>query len=397
LSHALNLQRGSNVDQRFYKGPLNRQIRFNLPLIVVLRRLLTPQDGMSAMTKDSPSGKGRVLVTGGAGYIGSHTLLKLLEARHEVTVFDNFANSSPIALDRVRRLSNQDFAQVEGDIRDRALLDRVMADFRPQTVLHFAGLKSIGESEEVPLDYYEQNVFGSINLLKAMERADCNRIVFSSSATVYGEAQYLPFDENHPLAPTNAYGRSKLFVEGIIRDWVRTKQQAGAVMLRYFNPVGAHPSGLIGEDPNNIANNLMPLVCQVAVGSRDRLEVYGDDYGTRDGTGERDYIHVEDLAEAHLAATDYCGQRAGCEVINVGTGKGVTVLELVKAFEAASGRKIPFEIASRRTGDVASMVGDPAKAERLMGWHAKYDLGQMCQSAWHWQRGNPNGYAEEKA
>jgi len=346
---------------------------------------------MSRNEEVNSEGK-RILVTGGAGYIGCHTLVQLLQKHHKVCVYDNYANSSPVALDRVRRLTNFDFEQVEGDIRDEGRIRKTMADFRPEIVLHFAGLKSVGEANDVPLKYYEQNVGGSITLLKAMDEAKCQKIVFSSSATVYGEAEYLPYDENHRLAPTNAYGRTKLYVEGIIGDWVRANPQTGAILLRYFNPVGAHASGVIGEDPNDIPNNLMPFVSQVAVGRRSKLQVFGNDYDTRDGTGERDYIHVEDLAAAHLAAAGYCGRNKGCEAINVGTGRGVTVLEMVHAFEKFSGRKIPYEITDPRSGDVASSVADVSKAARLLNWQSRFSLEEMCQSSWNWQKRNPDGY-----
>lgn len=335
----------------------------------------------------------QVLVTGGAGYIGSHTVLKLLSAGHEVCVFDNFVNSSPIALSRVRALSNRDLRAVTGDIRSQPDLERVFADFRPDAVIHFAGLKAVGESSEKPLLYYDVNVAGSARLLEAMNQAGCRRIVFSSSATVYGEPQYLPFDEAHPIAPTNPYGRTKAMVEAMITDWSAATTDASAVLLRYFNPVGAHPSGQIGEDPRGIPNNLMPFVAQVAVGRRPKLAIYGDDYPTRDGTGERDYIHVEDLAEAHLAALDFAANHCCCEAINVGTGAGTTVKELVAAFERASGRKIPADIVARRPGDVASSYAATAKAAKLLGWSARLDIDAMCASSWAWQSANPEGYS----
>ncbi|MCB1456302.1 MAG: UDP-glucose 4-epimerase GalE [Nitratireductor sp.] len=343
---------------------------------------------------DSQSDK-RVFVTGGAGYIGTHTLVQLLSERHSVCVFDNYSNSSPLALDRVRRLVNHDFEQVEGDIRDEAKLTRVMKDFNPDVVIHFAGLKSVGEANLVPVKYYEHNVQGTIALLKAMDAARTRRIVFSSSATVYGSAQYLPYDEKHRLAPQNAYGRTKYFIEGILGDWAKSADDASAVLLRYFNPVGAHPSGLIGEDPNDIPNNLMPFISQVAIGRRDVLSIYGNDYDTRDGTGERDYIHVVDLAAAHLAAVNHACSSTGCEAINVGTGRGVTVLEMVAAFERASGRKIAYRIADRREGDVATSVADATKALRLLGWKARLGLDEMCASAWNWQSQNPRGYVQQ--
>lgn len=334
----------------------------------------------------------KVFVTGGAGYIGSHTLVQLLAAGHEVCVFDNFANSSPVALDRVRQLTNRDMGLVKADIRDADALRDAVTTFAPDAVVHFAGLKAVGESSDLPLLYYQTNVSGTMNLLAAMDAAGCKRIVFSSSATVYGEAHYLPFDEDHPIAPTNPYGRTKAMAEGVIGDWAKATPDASAVLLRYFNPVGAHESGRIGEDPRNIPNNLMPFIAQVAVGRRAKLAIFGDDYDTRDGTGERDYIHVVDLAAAHLAAIEYAGGASGCEAINVGTGQGVTVKELIVAYERACGHPISAEIAPRRPGDVASSYAATAKAERLLGWRAALGADQMCTSSWLWQSNNPDGY-----
>ncbi len=334
----------------------------------------------------------RILVTGGAGFIGSHTVLQLLRSQHDVLVYDNFSNGSPEALRRVRQLGNADVGVCEGDIRDTAGLDAAFAEFKPEAVIHFAGLKAVGESNEKPLEYYSQNVSGSIALLETMQRHDCRNIVFSSSATVYGEARYLPYDEDHPLQATNPYGRTKYFIEEVIRDWVASWPAASAVLLRYFNPVGADASGRIGEDPNGIPNNLVPYIAQVAAGRLGQLSVYGDDYDTRDGTGERDYIHVDDLARAHLAALDFAASRTGCEAINIGTGRGATVLEMVSAFEKASGRKIPYRIVARRHGDVARSLAGVTKAQRLLGWTAERDIDDMCRTTWHWQSNNPQGY-----
>ncbi|WP_033073008.1 UDP-glucose 4-epimerase GalE [Sphingopyxis sp. MWB1] len=336
----------------------------------------------------------KIFVTGGAGYIGSHTLVRLLSAGHEICVFDNFSNSSPEALARVKQLTNRDFALVEGDIRDASALTRALVEFGADAAVHFAGLKAVGESSEKPLLYYENNVSGSAHLLAAMDAAGCRRIVFSSSATVYGEAQCLPFDEDHPIAPTNPYGRTKAMVEGMIRDWSAATPDASAVLLRYFNPVGAHESGRIGEDPQGIPNNLMPYIAQVAIGRRERLSIFGDDYDTRDGTGERDYIHVVDLADAHLAALDYTGRAAGCEAINVGTGKGITVKELVAAYERACGHSIAYEITPRRPGDVAISFAATGKARELLGWEAALNVDAMCASSWLWQSTNAEGYGE---
>lgn len=334
----------------------------------------------------------RVLVTGGAGYIGSHTLLQLLRSDHEVLVYDNFINSSPEALARVQQLSNRALTQVAGDIRDSTCLNRSFTQFRPEAVIHFAGLKSVGNSSLRPLSYYDTNVAGTLQLLRAMSAHGCDRIVFSSSATVYGEAIYLPYDEDHPLQPASPYGRSKMMVEMIIRDWAARHHDTSAVLLRYFNPVGADASGRIGEDPTDIPENLMPYVAQVAVGTRHELSVFGADYPTADGTGERDYIHVEDLARAHCAALDYAAHTPGCEAINVGTGNSVSVLQMIAAFERASGQRIPYRIVPRRAGDVARMCANVGKAHRLLGWQAQMGLDEMCRSTWNWQSANPAGY-----
>ena len=334
----------------------------------------------------------RVFLTGGAGYIGSHTLLEVLSHAHEVCVYDDFSNSAPEALMRVEQLTNRKFQSVTGDVLDRASLAAALAEFKPDVVVHFAGKKAVGESVEKPLMYYENNVAGTISLLRAMEAADCKRIVFSSSATVYGEPQYLPYDENHPLSATNPYGQTKLMVEHILRDWCQADDAASAVLLRYFNPVGAHESGMIGEDPSDVPNNLMPYVSQVAVGRRERLRVWGNDYDTHDGTGVRDYIHVVDLAKAHAAAIQHTEAHKGCEAINVGTGQGTSVLDVVKAFEAASGRPIPYDILPRRAGDIATSYADVDKARDLLGWQAERNLADMCASVWKWQSQNPNGY-----
>lgn len=336
----------------------------------------------------------KVFVTGGAGYIGSHTLVRLLTDGHEVRVFDNYANSSPAALARVRQITDRSVDAVEADIRDAGALAHALSDFAPDAVVHFAGLKAVGESNDIPLLYYQTNVTGTMNLLAAMDAAGCRRIVFSSSATVYGEARYLPFDEEHPIGPTNPYGRTKAMAEGIIRDWADATPGASAVLLRYFNPVGAHESGQIGEDPRDIPNNLMPFVAQVAVGRRAKLSIFGDDYDTRDGTGERDYIHVVDLAAAHLAAIEHSGRATGCEAINIGTGQGITVKELVAAYERACGHAIATEIVPRRPGDVASSYAATSKAEQLLGWRSELHVDSMCASSWRWQSTNPDGYGD---
>lgn len=334
----------------------------------------------------------RIFVTGGAGYIGSHTVVDLLEAGHEIAVFDNFENGSPVALARVQELTGRPLEVIEGDIRDETEVAEAIARARPEAVIHFAGLKAVGESVEKPLDYYRTNVAGTINLVRAMAAAECWRIVFSSSATVYGTPHYLPYDEAHPLAPESPYGRSKLMVEQILADWAASAMRASVVLLRYFNPVGAHPSGRIGEDPLGIPNNLMPFIAQVAVGRREVLNVFGNDYDTPDGTGVRDYIHVMDLARAHRLAIERAATRTGCEALNVGTGKGTSVLEMVHAFERASGRKIPYRFAPRRPGDIAQFWADPARAEAALGWRAERGIDEMCASTWAWQSANPDGY-----
>jgi len=334
-----------------------------------------------------------IFVTGGAGYIGSHTIVELLLAGHEVTVVDNFSNSCPEALNRVKYLTGAKFRHSAIDLRDRTGLLTAMRAAMPDAVVHLAGLKAVGESSAMPLAYYDNNVTGSLRLLEVMEEVGCDKIVLSSSATVYGQPLYLPYDESHPLAPTNPYGRTKLMVEEIIKDWVASDAKRSGVLLRYFNPVGAHKSGTIGEDPIGPPNNLMPYVAQVAVGRRDRVNVFGNDYPTADGTGERDYIHVVDLAHAHIAAVNYANANLGCEAFNIGTGSAYSVLEIVRAFSKASGRQIPYEVAARRQGDLARMVACVKKAQAKLGWRAELSLDDMCRSTWDWQATNPAGYA----
>ena len=333
----------------------------------------------------------RVLVTGGAGYIGSHTLVELLTEGHEAFVIDNLSNGHEEALSRVKQLANKDFGFVKVDIRDGEALDKAFLEFKPEAVIHFAGLKAVGESVEQPLTYYENNVAGSVELLKAMDKHGCKKIVFSSSATVYGTPQYLPLDEDHPVAPVNPYGQTKLMVENILKDWAHDGRSATA--LRYFNPVGAHVSGRIGEDPHDIPNNLMPYIAQVAIGKLEALQIFGDDYETRDGTGERDYIHVTDLAKAHLAALDAMLGQSGFEVYNIGTGTGATVKELLAAYETACGHKLAFEVTGRRSGDVASSVASPKKANERLHWVANLSIDEATSSSWQWQSQNPDGYA----
>ena len=336
----------------------------------------------------------RVLVTGGAGYIGSHTLVELLSADHEVMVVDNFANASPIALNRVERLTNKTFETVEASIGDQSSIHQVFQEFRPDAVIHFAGLKAVGQSEEQPLVYYDNNVTGTLHLLKAMDASGCQKIIFSSSATVYGTPHYLPYDEAHPIEPVNPYGRTKYFIEEIIKDWAAVDASRSALLLRYFNPVGAHISGQIGEDPMGIPNNLMPYIQQVAVGRREKLQVFGNDYDTPDGTGVRDYIHVTDLAKGHVAALDYCAKNQGVEAVNLGTEQGYSVLEIIAAFERASGQTIPYEFAPRRKGDIAMFYADPEKAKTMLGWQAAMTLDEMAQDSWRWISDNPQGYED---
>jgi len=345
----------------------------------------------------------RILVTGGAGYIGSHTLLAVLAAGHAAHVVDNFSNAHPEALNRVRRLSNRDFGVTRADLRDRAAMAAVVAEARPEAVIHFAGLKAVGESVARPLSYFDNNVGGTVALLEALQASPCRRFVFSSSATVYGDPDRLPIDEDHPRRATNPYGRTKLQIEEMLEDLAVSDPAWSIALLRYFNPVGAHPSGQIGEDPAGIPNNLMPFIAQVAVGRRPHLNVFGDDYDTPDGTGVRDYIHVTDLARAHLAAVSWAsapdpgGAGRGCVAFNLGTGRGTSVREMVAAFAAAAGRPVPTVTAPRRAGDIAACWADPAKAEAALGWRAELGLEEMCQSTWAWQSRNPQGYRDPEA
>ncbi|WP_252109663.1 MULTISPECIES: UDP-glucose 4-epimerase GalE [unclassified Halomonas] len=335
-----------------------------------------------------------ILVTGGAGYIGSHTALALLEAGYSVVVLDNLANASRQSLARVEALTESTLTFVEGDIRDRGLLDRLLNEHEFSAVIHFAGLKAVGESVSQPLAYYENNVSGTVTLCQAMQAAGVFKLVFSSSATVYGDEHPMPLHEGLPTGkPTNPYGRSKLMVEEVLQDLAHSDTRWSVARLRYFNPVGAHESGQIGEDPQGIPNNLLPYVAQVAVGRRDCLAVYGSDYATPDGTGVRDYIHVMDLAEGHLCALNtLLNNKNDCYTWNLGTGQGYSVLEVIDAFERASGVTIPYRIESRRPGDVATCWSDPTLAERELVWKAKRDLTTMMVDTWRWQQRNPQGY-----
>lgn len=333
-----------------------------------------------------------IFVTGGAGYIGSHTCVELLQAGYDVVVFDNFCNSHPEALERVQHITGKSITVVRGDIRDQAALQAALRQHQCSAVIHFAGLKAVGESSVKPLEYYENNFVGTVHLLQAMQATGVKTLVFSSSATVYGEPQYLPLTEDHPLSATNPYGRSKLMIEDMLRDLHRARPDWCITLLRYFNPVGAHASGLIGEDPQGMPNNLMPFVAQVAGGRREHLSVWGNDYPTPDGTGVRDYIHVVDLAQGHVRALQRI-TTPQCTAINLGTGRGNSVLEVVKAFEAASGQPVPYTLQPRRPGDVAACYADPARARQLLGWQATLGVAQMCADAWRWQHANPCGYA----
>jgi UDP-glucose 4-epimerase len=336
-----------------------------------------------------------IFVTGGAGYIGSHTCVELLDAGYDVTVFDNFCNSHPEAVARVERIAGKKLRLMNGDIRDRGALVAALRESGAKSVIHFAGLKAVGESVTQPLSYYDNNVVGTLRLLEAMGECGVNRLVFSSSATVYGDPQRLPLTEDHPLSATNPYGRSKLMIEEILRDLHRSDASWRLAILRYFNPVGAHASGLIGEDPQGIPNNLLPFIAQVAVGRRDYLNVWGNDYPTPDGTGVRDYIHVVDLALGHLKALHVLEQlkkNDECLTVNLGTGTGCSVLDIVRAFEQASGRSIPYKVAPRRPGDIASCYADPQRAFELLGWRAERGLNTMCADTWRWQSDNPAGF-----
>ena len=337
--------------------------------------------------------RGALLVTGGAGYIGSHACVDLLQAGYEVVVVDNLCNSRREVLGRIERIAGRAVAFHEGDVRDASALRGLFREHAIDAVLHFAGLKAVEESIARPLDYYDNNVGGTLALCEAMAEAGVRRLVFSSSATVYGDPDAVPVGEDHPLRPANPYGRSKAMVESILQDLFRSDPAWKIALLRYFNPVGAHESGLIGEDPGGVPNNLMPFIAQVAVGRREALNVYGNDYPTPDGTGVRDYIHVVDLARGHLAALEKLAAASGVLTANLGTGRGYSVLEVVEAFRQASGRDIPYRIVARRPGDVAACYADPGLAARLLGWRAERGLEEMCRDAWRWQSMNPDGYS----
>ncbi len=334
-----------------------------------------------------------VLVTGGAGYIGSHTCVELIEAGHQPIAVDNLVNASAESLRRVAQITGKEVPFIDGDVCDEALMEKVFSENEIDCVIHFAGLKAVGESVEKPLAYYRNNLTSTMNLCKVMGRHGVKKIIFSSSATVYDRDNTMPLREDSKIGNcTNPYGWTKFMCEEILRDVAKADGEWSVVLLRYFNPVGAHPSGLIGEHPNGIPNNLMPFISQTAIGKREKLSVFGNDYPTPDGTGVRDYIHVVDLAKGHVAAIDYLCSHCGEAVFNLGTGNGYSVLDMVNAFEKANGVKVPYVIAPRRSGDVAVCYADPAKSAEVLGWHAQYNLEDMCRDTWHWQSMNPNGY-----
>lgn len=335
-----------------------------------------------------------VLVTGGMGYIGSHTCIQMIEAGMTPVIFDNLYNSKKSVLKRVEQVTGVAPSFIEGDIRDKQALVAVMKAHQINAVIHFAGLKAVGESVEKPLEYYDNNVNGTLVLVDAMREVDVKSIVFSSSATVYGDPASVPITEDFPTSATNPYGRSKLMVEECLTDFQKANPDWSVTLLRYFNPVGSHPSGHLGEDPQGIPNNLMPFVSQVAVGRRECLSVFGDDYPTKDGTGVRDYIHVMDLADGHVAALKKVGQKEGLHVYNLGTGNGYSVLDMVKAFELASGKQVPYKIVERRPGDIAECWADPSKAMRDLEWKADRTLEEMTTDTWRWQSNNPQGYPD---
>lgn len=336
-----------------------------------------------------------ILVTGGTGYIGSHTSVELLNANEDIIILDNLYNSCTEVLNRIEELTGKNVKFYKCDIRDREGLEQIFSENKIDSVIHFAGLKAVGESCEIPLLYYENNIGGTVTLLEVMAKYNCKTIVFSSSATVYGEKNISPLNENMPVGgTTNPYGTTKLFIEQILEDTAKSDKEWSVCILRYFNPLGAHESGRIGESPNGIPNNLMPYITQVAVGKREYLHVFGNDYDTPDGTGVRDYIHVVDLAKGHLKALYKAKNSKGVNIYNLGTGRGYSVLELVTAFEKASGVKIPYKIEDRRPGDIATCYSDPTKAEKELGWKAEKTVDDMCVDSYRWQHANPNGYGE---
>lgn len=336
-----------------------------------------------------------VLITGGAGYIGSHTVVELLNEDYEVVIVDNLSNSSVLVLDRIKKITNKDFKFYNIDVTDKKSFRRVFEENNIDSIIHFAALKSVGESVEKPLEYYNNNLVGALVVFELMMEFNINNFVFSSSATVYGKPKSCPIKEDFPLSTTNPYGATKLMIEDIMRDLSKANEELNLVILRYFNPIGAHISGIIGEDPNGIPNNLMPYITKVATGELEQLSIFGDDYNTPDGTGVRDYIHVVDLAKGHLAALRKLKENPGLETYNLGTGQGYSVLDLVKSFEKVNYKKIPYQISSRRAGDIDMCYADPTKAYKELGWKAEYGIEKMCEDSWRWQNNNPKGYEEE--
>ncbi|MEE4363711.1 MAG: UDP-glucose 4-epimerase GalE [Desulfotignum sp.] len=335
----------------------------------------------------------KILVTGGAGYIGSHTCVELLQEGYDVAVLDNLSNSSKESLIRVEKITKKSLAFFQADLLDTAAVTQIFSRFRPDAVIHFAGLKAVGESVTMPLTYFHNNITGTLNLLSVMAQSGVRNIVFSSSATVYGDPASLPITEDFPLSAANPYGRTKLMIEEILGDLFHADPEWNIALLRYFNPVGAHASGLIGEDPQGIPNNLVPFISRVAIGTLDRLQVFGNDYNTPDGTGVRDFIHVTDLARGHIKTLPKLFSNSGIVTYNLGTGRGFSVLEMVEGFQRASGRSIPYDIVPRRPGDIAACWADPTKAKKELGWEAVKTLEDMCKDTWNWQKNNPQGYA----
>ncbi|MDO6444295.1 UDP-glucose 4-epimerase GalE [Colwellia sp. 1_MG-2023] len=333
-----------------------------------------------------------LLITGGTGYIGSHTVVELLQLNKDIVIVDNLSNSSTLVLDRITQITGKTVTFIEADICDEAALNSIFEQHSIEAVIHFAGLKAVGESNEIPLAYYQNNVAGSVTLFRVMAKHNVKNLVFSSSATVYGENNPAPLVETMPISATNPYGQTKLMVEHILQDLAKSDDAWSIACLRYFNPIGAHETGLIGENPNGIPNNLLPYVAQVAVGRLPQLQVFGDDYDTPDGTGVRDYIHVVDLAVGHVKALESLTKISGCQPINIGTGKGTSVLEIVNAFKAISGQDIPYTIVPRRAGDIATVYADASVANELLGWQASRDLNAMIADTWRWQSQNPNGF-----
>lgn len=340
----------------------------------------------------------KILVTGGAGYIGSHTCVELLNAGYEIVVLDNLYNASEKCLDAVKKLTGKDFPFYKVDLLDKEATEKVFAENKIDAVIHFAGLKAVGESTRIPLTYYDNNITGTLHLMQAMEKYDCNNIVFSSSATVYGDPERVPIVETDnkgdKILTTNPYGTTKLFIERITTDAQKANPKLSVTLLRYFNPIGAHESGIMGEDPKGIPNNLLPYIAQVAVGKLEKVHVFGNDYPTPDGTGVRDYIHVVDLAIGHVKAIEHCSNKEGVHIYNLGTGNGYSVLDIVKAFSKACGKEIPYQIDPRRPGDIAECYADPAKAKAELGWEAKRGIDEMCADSWRWQSTHPDGFGE---